>query len=141
MLEPLRHEVAEQPLELAVVGDCRATSEPSFECCGQECVGVEIREDMRHGFLGQRSADTGGFDLSPDPQAPASSHACLGVRDRRGDATVVERAFGEETRHGRIDLVGWIVTTSEALANLCLRQFASGQQLQAGKIRASGQTS
>ena len=120
MLEALRHQVAEQSLELAVVGDRGPASKPALECGRQQCLGVDVGEDILHGLLCEGPADPGRFDLSFDSEPSATAHLRLRPRNCGGHATVIDGPLFAKAGHGGIDVVGRVVAAREPLANLCL---------------------
>ena len=140
-LEALCGQVAEQPLELAIVGNHRSTVQPALQRCDEERIGIEVGKHLVDRLLRQRAADTGGLDLPSDAQPAATAKPGLSMSDGHRDPPIIERALLPEPGHSGVDIVGLMPAPGEALTDLDFGQFAAGEQLQAGEIGASAQTS
>ena len=84
-LETLTDEVAVQPVELAIVGNCLSMPETFCERRLEQHVSVDRAEDLVHRLPCGRRADAGAFDLSLHAQPASLANGRLAARDGFGD--------------------------------------------------------
>ena len=137
-IEALRAQVAKQTLELAVVGDALAAAQPFLQSGREQRIGIEILEDLVHGFRGNRLSDAGRLDLLKHPPSSSTTARGLGSRNRAGDALVVDAALGLEPGDGFVDGVLTLAALGQTLADLRFRELAPGEHVQGDQIRVVG---
>ena len=67
---------------------------------------VDLLEDFAHGVFGGVAVDAGLPDLLHDARPPAMLDGAFHARHGEGDAAIVQRAVGFQTRNGGVDVVG-----------------------------------
>jgi hypothetical protein len=130
-LESLTDEISVEPLQLAVVGDCRPTAHPFIESGVEQSVSVQFGERVIKGTLRQRGVDARPFQLYSDaPSAPAAQgrfRAC----DRAGYTCIVYGVFFQQAFHSLVDVRWRVPATSQLVTDLRFGQLATREQLQA----------
>src|SRR5262245_60614420 len=92
-LEPLPEQIAEQPLELAIVFDGGSSAHAAGERPFQQRAGVDLLEGAVNRPSGGRTFDAGTFDPAGHAQPAAVLEPGFGAGDCLGHTSVVDRPF------------------------------------------------
>lgn len=134
----LRDQTAHDPgAGLVVEGGNGSALEPSFQRAIEVRVLIDVAEDLIHGGIGDGLRNPELADLLENAHAPSMPYGALPSRHGQRDAPIVERAVLAKPSHGVINVLGVVFPPRQPLAELPLRQLATGQKLQRGLKRIS----
>ena len=134
-IEALADEIAEESLELAIVGDGVSPAQPFPQRCFEERVAIDPLEYFVDGLPRGVLRNPGAFELESHPGLTALPDACFRSRDSFSNALIVDCPLLAQPGHGLVDLILGIGFSREALTHLTLGQLAASQHLQPVEIR------
>jgi len=136
-LEPLTHEISEQPPEFGLVGQAIAAFQPSGKRLFEKGLVIDAREDLVDGVPRRRRRDPGLLNLPPDTQLAPAAHSGFCMCNRLGDPRIVDRPFPAEPIDSGVDLVRGVALARETLPDLGFGEFTTAQHSQAVEVGGS----
>lgn len=133
-IEALTDQIAEEALELAIVGDRVSPAQPFPQRCFEERVAVDPSEHFVDGLPRGVLRDPGAFELEAHPRLAPLADPGFRTRDGFRNALIIDCPLLAQASDGVVDLILGIGLSRETLTHLPLGQLAASQHLQPVEI-------
>ena len=135
-IEALRKQISMDPPDARCFLERHTVPESPIKGLLDQEIFIEIAEDVRDRRSCHVARDAERFDLAHRPQPSMSLHvrfrSCAGERG----AVIVQSTLALQTFDCRVNVVGLELATREASPDLRFAEFAAGEHLEPGQVRA-----
>ena len=135
-VEALRKQVPVDPPDGRCFLERHTVPESPIEGLLDQEVFIEVAEDVRDRGSRQVARDAERFELPQRPQPPMSLHVRFRSCAGEGGAAIVQGALTLQALDCRVNVVGLELAAREATPDLRFAQFAAGEHLEPGHVRA-----